>query len=364
MKPSGNIKIDPSYASYFRPEIDAMEGYTPGEQPKDAGIIKLNTNENPYPPAPGVFELLKSGDMARLRLYPDPVGSELRRFIASLHGLNEENVIVGNGSDDILTIVARAFSDKTRAIACPDPTYSLYPVLAQLQNAPCLKIPLEDSFTLPKDFAEKAKGANIVMLARPNAPTGNSFPKADVERLCASFKGIVLIDEAYVDFADDDCSDFVRRFSNVIVSRTFSKSRSLAGLRFGYALANAKIIEGMMKVKDSYNVNYLTQILALASLKDPSYLDGVVAKVKASREALSKGLKELGFKVEPSQTNFVFAAPPSGDGRAYFQALRERKILVRYFPGLKTGAYVRITVGTPEQMDAFLAATKEIVRKS
>lgn len=359
MKPAGNLEADPSYVSYFRPEIDEMEGYTPGEQPKVPGIIKLNTNENPYPPAPGVFERLKGGDMTRLRLYPDPVGSELRGVIASLHGLDEANVIAGNGSDDILTITARSFSDKTRAIACPDPTYSLYPVLAQLQGAPCLRIPLDDGFALPKDFAEKAKGASIVMLARPNAPTGNSFPKEDVERLCATFKGIVFIDEAYVDFANDDCVDFVKRFSNVIVSRTFSKSRSLAGLRFGYALANAKIIEGMMKVKDSYNVNYLTQLLALASLKDPAYLASTVAKVKASREKLAVSLKALGFSIVPSQTNFLFVSPPSGDGKAYFQALRESKILVRYFPSPATCAYVRITIGTDAQMDALLSATKD-----
>ena len=363
MKPAGKIEVDPSYVSFFRPEIDAMEGYTPGEQPKVPGIIKLNTNENPYPPAPGVFEQLKSGDMGRLRLYPDPVGSELRRTIASLHGLDESNVIVGNGSDDILTITARAFSDKSRAIACPDPTYSLYPVLAQLQDSPCLKIPLEDGFVLPKDFAKKAKNANIVMLARPNAPTGNSFPKEDVEALCASFKGIVLIDEAYVDFADDDCSDFVKRFSNVIVSRTFSKSRSLAGLRFGYALANAKIIEGMMKIKDSYNVNYLTQLLALASLKDPAYLAKTVAKVKASRTKLAEDLKALGFSIVPSQANFLFVKPPSGDGKGYFEALRERKILVRYFPAPRTAAYVRITIGTPEEMDALVKATKGLLQK-
>ncbi len=359
MKPAGKIEADPSYKSYFRAEIDAMEGYTPGEQPKDSGIIKLNTNENPYPPAPGVFEALKSGEMARLRLYPDPVGSALRREIATLHGLDESNVIVGNGSDDILTIVARSFSDKSRAIACPDPTYSLYPVLAQLQDAPCLKIPLEDGFVLPKNFAAKAEGANIVMLARPNAPTGNCFPKSDVEALCAAFKGIVLIDEAYVDFAEDDCADFVKRFSNVIVSRTFSKSRSLAGLRFGYALASAKIIEGMMKVKDSYNVNFLTQLLALASLKDKAYLAATVAKVKASRVKLAADLAALGFSIVPSQSNFLFAKPPSGDGKGYFEALRKVKIIVRYFPGPRTGAYVRITVGTPAEMDAFVKATKD-----
>jgi histidinol-phosphate aminotransferase len=235
-------------------------------------------------------------------------------------------------------------------------------VLAQLQNAPCLRIPLKDGFALPENFAELAEGANIAMLARPNAPTGNSFPKKDVERLCASFKGIVLIDEAYVDFAEDDCVDFVKRFPNAIISRTFSKSRSLAGLRFGYALANERIIEGMMKVKDSYNVNYLTQRLALASLKAPAYLAATVAKVKASREKLAEELRKLGFKVEPSQTNFLFAAPPSGDGKAFFLALRERKILVRYFPGPRTGTYVRITVGTPEQMDAFVAAAKSALK--
>jgi histidinol-phosphate aminotransferase len=260
-------------------------------------------------------------------------------------------------------MIARSFSDKARAIACPDPTYSLYPVLAQLQDAPFKRIALDDGFALPKDFAKRAGGANIVMFARPNAPTGNSFPKEDVERLCADFKGIVLIDEAYVDFADDDCVDFVSRFSNVIVSRTFSKSRALAGLRFGYALANAKIIEGMMKVKDSYNVDMLTQILALASLKDPAYFKDCVGKIKTAREKLAADLRGLGFEVEPSRANFLFAAPPDRDGKAYFAALRERGMIVRYFPGERTGAYVRITVGTPEQMERFVAATKAILAR-
>ncbi len=344
--------------SYFRPEIDAMEGYAPGEQPKSPGLIKLNTNENPYPPAPGVLELLRSCDPARLRLYPDPVGSELRRVIGSMHGLAEENVIAGNGSDDILTIIARSFADAKRPLACFDPSYSLYPVLAELQNAPCVRIPLDDAFDIASGSLEKAKGSNILMIARPNAPTGNSFDLERIERVCAEFKGIVLIDEAYVDFAEDDCVSFVKRFPNVIVSRTFSKSRSLAGLRFGYALASPSVIEGMMKVKDSYNVSFLTQQIALASLKDPDYLAGNVAKIKASRSKLAEDLKALGFSFIPSQTNFLFASPPSGDGKGYFEALRSRNILVRYFSAPRTAAYVRISVGTPEEMAALVEATK------
>jgi len=361
MKPASNAQRSSSYKSCFRPEIDAMEGYAPGEQPKSPGLVKLNTNENPYPPAPGVLEFLRSCDPAKLRLYPDPVGSELRRFIGEMHGLDEANVIVGNGSDDILTIVARSFVDASRPLACFDPSYSLYPVLAELQGAPCVKISLDASFDIPEEWAKKAAGANILMIARPNAPTGNSFPLSKIERICDEFKGVVLIDEAYVDFAEDRCEGLLKGRSNVIVSRTFSKSRSLAGARFGYALACPEIIEGMMKVKDSYNVNYLTQQVALAALRDPAYLAGNVAKIKASRSKLAKDLKALGFSLVPSQTNFLFASPPSGDGRRYFDELRKRNIIVRYFSAPRTASFVRITIGTEEEMAKLLEATKAIL---
>lgn len=346
------------YESFFRPEIDAMSGYVPGEQPKMANLMKLNTNESSFPPAPGVQSMLQEFDYARLRLYPDPMALELRAEIADMFWLTYDYVIAGNGSDDILNIAMRCFCSADRPVACLTPSYSLYPTLAEIQGAPCIQIPLKEDFSLPDNLLERAAGANMIMIARPNAPTGNSFPKSAIVELCEHFKGIVLIDEAYADFAKDNCADLVLRFPNLIISRTFSKSRSLAGLRFGYALANPMIIEGMMKVKDSYNVSMLTQQLALASLWDRAYFQDCVEQVKLAREMLTLGLWDIGFVMTSSETNFVFAMPPDGDGAAYFNKLRENHVLVRYFPGPVTGKFVRITVGSTKQVADLVTLTR------
>ena len=352
-----------SYVSYFRPEIDSMTGYTPREQPKGVPVIKLNTNENPYPPSPGVKKTLASFQYEKLRLYPDPLALEVRAEIAAMTGFSVNNIIAGNGSDDILTIATRCFSDARRPMACFEPSYSLYPTLAGLQGTPCIRIQLTEDFEIPDDTLQQARNANLFIIARPNAPTGNLFPKAKMEEICAKFNGIVLIDEAYADFSRDNCLDFVRKYPNVIISRTFSKSRSLAGLRFGFAVAHEKIIDGMMKMKDSYNVPMLTQKLALASLWDRSYFDTCVAKVKTTREALTLALRDLGFKVINSDTNFVFAAPPI-DAKNYFLDLKRRNILVRYFPAARTCSFVRITIGTPEEMTELLKVTRELIGKN
>ena len=349
-----------AYISYFRPEIDNMTGYTPGDQPKGAPVIKLNTNENPYPPSPGVKKALAAFPYEKLRLYPDPLALEVRAEIAAMTGFSVGNIIAGNGSDDILTITTRCFTDAHRPMACFDPTYSLYPTLAGLQGARCIRIPLGTEFEMPSDALEKARNANLFIIARPNAPTGNLFPKEKMEEICANFNGIVLIDEAYADFSRDNCLDFVKKYPNVIVSRTFSKSRNLAGLRFGFAVAHEKIIDGMLKMKDSYNVPMLTQKLALASLWDRSYFESCVAKVKTTREALTIALRGLGFKVIDSDTNFVFAAPPI-EAKNYFLDLKRQNILVRYFPAARTCSYVRITIGTPEEMTELLKVTKELI---
>jgi len=348
--------------SYFRKEIDEMSGYVPGEQPRDKGIIKLNTNENPFPPSPAVEAALKRFDSESLRLYPDPVCDRLRDLIAGQNRLARENVIVANGSDEILTMVFRCFTDKNLPMACFEPTYSLYPTLAEMQGAPCVRIPLNEDFSMPSDALKRAAGANLLVIARPNAPTGNSFPKAGIEALCKAFAGIVLIDEAYADFADDNCADLAVRVPNVIVSRTLSKSFSLAGLRLGFAMASKKIIDGMMKTKDSYNVDRITQEVALASIADLEYLRMTTSTVRRLRDALAKDLAELSFKVVPSQANFVFASPPGGDGEAFFKFLRESNILVRYFPGEKTGGFVRVTIGTEEQMKNLVEKAGEYVK--
>lgn len=349
------------YVSYFRPAIDAMEGYVPGEQPKGKDILKLNTNESPFPPAPGVASMLETFEAERLRLYPDPLAMEIRAEIGALFGLSYENVIAGNGSDDILNIAIRCFCDETRPMAILDPTYSLYTTLAALQGTECIKIPLNSTdFSMPDDILEKAERANLLIITRPNAPTGNSFPRSVMHNICANFKGVVLIDEAYADFASDNCADFVKKYSNVIVARTFSKSRCLAGLRFGYAIACQELIYGMMKMKDSYNVSMLTQKLALASWWDRNYFYDCIAKIKLAREMLFLGLLDLGFKVIESETNFLFASPPDGDALGYFQKLRANNIIVRYFPGPVTGKYVRISIGTEQQISRLFMLTKEI----
>ena len=340
-----------NYKSYFRPAIDAMSGYIPGEQANVMDLLKLNTNENPYPPCPAVMNEL---DAERLRLYPDPTADKLRDTIASTYGYERENIIVSNGSDDMLTIAFRAFTDAQRSVAFLDPTYSLYAVLADLQGCPYIKIPLQEDFSISNDLLEKAAPANLLIITRPNAPTGNCIAIGDMRKICSEFDGIVLIDEAYADFSSDNCIDFVREFPNVIVSRTISKSYSLAGLRLGFAIASPELIAGVMKVKDSYNVNMLTQYLAEAAIKDQKYLNETVNKIKVSRAKLTTELKALGFEVVDSQSNFLFVSPPDGDGKKLFKALRKENIIVRYFPGEKTGKYVRITIGTEEQLQRLI----------
>lgn len=338
------------YISYFRKDIDGMDGYAPGEQLNIPELIKLNTNENPFPPCPGVFQALSSVDPERLRLYPNPTSDPVRDEIAQMFGLTRDHVIACNGSDDTLSIAVRCFSSADLPVACLRPSYTLYPTLAALHGAPVRYIDLTDDFGLPDDILKQLEGTNLFLIARPNAPTGNSFPRALMEKICASYKGMVLIDEAYADFASDNCADFVTRFPNAIVSRTFSKSRSLAGLRFGFALAHPRTIAGMMKMKDSYNVSYLTQTLAVAALRDREYFEECVEKIRLAREMLRTGLLKLGFEVVPSETNFLFAAPPDGDGERCFRELRARNILVRYFPYPRTKRFVRISIGTSVQI--------------
>ena len=342
--------------TYFRENIDRMDGYTPGEQPKDMRYIKLNTNENPYPPSPAVAKALKSFSSERLRLYPAPLACELRKTVADIFRLKPENIIVGNGSDDILTITTRAFVGEKDSLACFDPSYSLYPVLAELQDCTRIKIPLkfDGDFSIPANTLEKAETAKLFYIARPNAPTGTLFPIEEIRKICRNFKGIVFVDEAYADFADDNCVGLLSEFANIIIGRTLSKSYALAGLRLGYALASAKIIEGMMKVKDSYNVGTLVQVIATAALKDRKYFNGTKRKICRTREYLADSLRKKGFKVCASQSNFVFAAPPDNDGEGLYKRLKKNGILVRYFKGPITGRYVRITVGTDGEIKTLL----------
>ena len=352
------------YKSYFRGVVDEMAGYAPGEQPKMLDLVKLNTNENPFPPSPAVLGALESFDGAMLRRYPDPMADSLCSAIAEVNNVSRNMVVAGNGSDDILTMTFRAFTAPDKPVAIMEPTYSLYPVLAKMQEAPVIRIALQEdkNFAMPDDVLEQAKAANILIITRPNAPTGNSFPKEYIRKIAGEFNGIVFIDEAYADFADDNCMDLVHEFANVIVSRTSSKSLALAGLRFGYAVAHPTIIDGLNKLKDSYNMDMITQKLAEAAIRDQEYLQTTLAKVKTLRSELAAELEKLNFKLIPSQANFIFAAPPDNDGAKAFKYLRDHAVIVRYFPGEITGKYLRITVGTAAQNKRLIDVLKELYK--
>ena len=337
--------------SYFRAEIDALEGYAPGEQPKFTNLVKLNTNENPWPPSPAVEKAWREMDWKRLNRYPDPCADKLRDAFASANGVKRENVIVGNGSDDLLTMIFRAFTSPELPVAIPEPTYSLYPVLAAMQGAKVIKIALDEekNFDLPADFLAQAEGANLLIFPRPNAPTGNAFAKEDVRRLCREFNGIVVIDEAYGDFSADNCMEFASLFPNVLVMRTMSKSYGLAGLRLGYAVGAKELIDGLMKLKDSYNVDMISQVIAEAAFSDRAYFNARCEEIKAQRTLLASQLEKLNFKIIPSEANFLFVSPPDSDGERCFKLLRESAVVVRYFPKAAGGKYVRITIGTPDE---------------
>ena len=349
--------------SYFRPEIDAMAGYVPGEQPKMANLVKLNTNENPFAPSPEVEKVLRNFDIERMRRYPDPRADKLRSAVAERNNVKKENVIVGNGSDDILTMIFRAFTSPERPMAMLYPSYSLYAELAAMQGAEVIRIALaEKTFALPEDILSQAEKANLLMITRPNAPTGNSFDISVIADICRKFDGMVVIDEAYADFAEDNCMELAKTFENVIVMRTFSKSYALAGLRLGYAVGSEKVIEGLMKLKDSYNVDMLSQEIALAAYNDNDYFTQRVKEVKAMRASLKSELEKLGFYCVDSQSNFLFAMPPDGDGERCFSALRSEAVIVRYFSGDATKQYVRITIGNEPENARLLEVLRKVYK--
>lgn len=346
---------------YQRAMLRDVEGYVPGEQPKFADIVKLNTNENPYPPAPGVLAAMRELAADALRRYPDPVAGAFRSACAERYGYpNLDWVVAGNGMDEILALVVRAFVDPGDTVLTPYPTYILYETLANLHGARCRFCDLDDDFQLTEEFYSTP--ARLCFVPRPNSPTGVCPPRSAMERLCREFDGIVVIDEAYVDFADDNCMDFPKRFDNVIVSRTYSKSFSLAGVRLGIAVAQPALINEFMKIKDSYNVNVFTQAVGTAAMADYAAMEASVVKVRATRERLTAALHAMGFRVPRSQSNFVFAqwdgTPSAGD---IFKALRDRAIIVRYFDTRRLANGLRISIGTDAEIDRLLAALKEIV---
>ena len=346
---------------YQRDILRDVQGYVPGEQPKGSGVIKLNTNENPYPPSSKVMATLRDLPDSALRKYSDPVSLDLRAACARVYGYDgPEWVIAGNGMDELLSLAIRTLVDPGDAVLSPYPTYTLYETLAQLHGADLKLVDLDDDFQLTEGLYDTP--ARLCFLPRPNSPSGVCAPREDVERLCRGFDGIVVIDEAYVDFADDHCMDFPKQFDNAMVMRTFSKSFSLAGMRLGAAVARPDVIAEFMKVKDSYNLNAVAQAAGVAALDDYAGMQANVQRVRATRERLTAALTEMGFVVPRSQSNFVLAQwDRTPDARALFDALRDRNIIVRHFTARRLDNALRITVGTDDEIDALLQALREIL---
>jgi histidinol-phosphate aminotransferase len=337
--------------------IRAMEGYVPGKQLSGGTYIKLNTNENPYPPSPRVLEALRQAVGAELRLYSDPMALRLRETAAELYGCEVDEVIAGNGSDDILTIIFRTFLDAGDVLVTPAPSYMLYKPLSALQDATFKEIPMGPGYTLPEDLDEH--GAKVVIIVNPNAPTGVLHPRAALRAFLERTQSIVVIDEAYADFAGESVIDMVKEFPHLMVVRTFSKAYALAGMRLGLGLARREIITEMLKVKDSYNLDSLAIVAGCAALQDQEWLQETVGMIVRTRTWVQQELEGMGLYVPPSRSNFVFPTIPDGRAAEVFEALEKRRILVRYFRGPRVQDSLRISIGTDADMEACLQALRE-----
>lgn len=347
---------------YFRNNVERTPAYVPGFQPQAPDIVKLNTNENPYPPSPQALKALQALSPEHLRRYPSPQGDAFRQAAAQLHGLIPDWIICCNGGDDLLSIAIRAICDEQRALAYPWPTYSLYPVLARMHDCPVIEVPFNADFSLPAELARV--NAPLTIVCNPNAPSATMIPATELGQLARDLDGILLIDEAYVDYADADCLGLVKEHDNVLILRSMSKGYSLAGARFGYGVAQPALIEGLLKVKDSYNVTAMSIAVATAALQDQNYLRAMIAQIKQHRADLTGGLRDLGWTVGDSQTNFVLAQVTGADATEIHAALAQRHIYVRYFnmDGLRDK--LRISVGTPQQNQRLLSALQDILKDS
>ncbi len=341
-----------------------IEPYTPGEQPKVSNLIKLNTNESPFPPSPKVIEALNREEISRLNLYSDPDTKDVIDAIAEVFGVNANQVLMGNGSDEILAFAFEAFCDKDNEPCFADITYGFYPVFCELFGLNPEIIPLRDDLSIGvEDYIGKNKP---IFIANPNAPTGLALSLNDIERILESNKNsVVLIDEAYVDFGAESAVSLVDKYDNLIVSRTFSKSRNLAGARIGFAISSPELIADMCKMKFSfnpYNLNRLSIIAGKESVLDTEYFDRCIAEIIENREYTVKELEKRGFTIPDSKANFIFAKHNTLSGEEYFNELRKRSIVVRYFSKERIKDYVRITIGSKEQMTALIDATDEILK--
>jgi histidinol-phosphate aminotransferase len=348
-------------ASFFRSNVDAMAPYVPGEQaPPGTKIIKLNTNENPYPPSAQAMSVLKNIDSEYLRRYPDPYANEFRQAVSDVLGVPRDWIIVGNGSDEILNVLIRVCCEGTRKVVYPMPTYVLYRTLSVIQPAETVEIPYGDDFKLPINELVAANGA-VTLIASPNSPDGHAVLLDDLRSLAGHLSGILAIDEAYVDFAEESAISLLREFDNVILLRTLSKGYSLAGLRLGFGIASPKILEALFKVKDSYNIDAIACMVGAAAMHDQVYKNECAQKVKLNRSKLASSLEKLNFKVWQSQANFLFVKPQGIQAELLYLKLKECGILVRHFKQAGIDDKLRITVGTDEQNQILIDTLSNIM---
>ncbi len=345
----------------IRKSVQKLDAYVPGEQPQGGNVVKLNTNENPWICSPEVHDILREIDVAVLAKYPDPLCTEVRKVIAEKHNVGIGNVFAGNGSDEVLALCIRAFVERDGgSVGFFDPSYSLYPVLAAVEDVEPRPVPLGENFNwqMPDGYE-----ASVFFLTNPNAPTSLLFPKETVEAFVKDFPGVVVIDEAYVDFSSENCMDLTVRYPNVLVARTLSKSYALAAIRFGYCVGSKELIDALYKIKDSYNVNMVTQELARVALLDEGTMVAMTTAVKNSRKLMTEELQALGFNVFPSETNFLWVKPPKPGAQKIFEELKKQDVYIRWFDGDRTRDYLRITVGTDQQTMSLVDALEVILGK-
>ncbi|MBR3768644.1 MAG: histidinol-phosphate transaminase [Clostridia bacterium] len=342
----------------------SLKEYVPGEQPQDKKYVKLNTNESPFPPSPGVIAAVTDEEVEKLCLYSDPESKILKGMLAESYSLKSENVFVANGSDDILNFAFMAFSRENGA-AFPDISYGFYPVFAELYNIDAKIIPLEDDFSI--DTKKYLNIGKMVVIANPNAPTGKAIQKSEIEEIIKSNPdNVVLIDEAYVDFGAESVVDLVKKYDNLLVVQTFSKSRSMAGARLGFAFASAEIIKDLEKIKYStnpYNLNRLTQLMGVKALEEQEYYDNNCKKIEENREFTVSELEKLGFSVIPSKANFIFAKHEKISGEKIYLKLKDKGVLIRHFTAERIKDHNRITIGTKEQMQILIEKLVEIIKE-
>ena len=355
--------------TYERAAIQRMHGYVPGKQPANPDTIKLNTNENPYPPSPAVFEVLRDISAESLRKYPEPMAQEFRNEAAHLHGVSAEQIVAVNGGDELLRMAITTFVDPGQPIGVLSPSYSLYPVLAAVQASPVINVPAAADYGVPKEFAARmnAAGVNLSLLVNPHAPSGHLLTREQIAVIADELDGVLLVDEAYIDFVDPDLGHnlmpLLQTHDNVLMLRTLSKGYSLAGLRFGYGIGSEGLIAPLLtKTRDSYNVDAIAQRVATAALRDQAHARASWERVRAERGRLHVALSDLGFQVPKSQSNFLLATVPHGKNALELQrGLEARGLLVRYFAEPRLDDALRITVGTPEQNNRLLSALRELL---